>query len=110
MHETGAPMRPFPFWLIALSFSLLGSASALAGSIEGTVRETEALFLGHATRTDEDEPWEREQDEPVPLHLAPEGRVSAVAAHAVGSRILLWVTDWYEDLDAYGVGSFVYTP
>lgn len=78
--------------------------------VEGTVRESTSQFLGHATSEDGGQTWDRESTDPVPLHLDPEGRITSVAAHAVGPRILLWVTDWYEDLDTYGVGYFVYTP
>jgi hypothetical protein len=78
--------------------------------VQGTVRESSAQFLGHATSTDGGRTWSRERKDPVPVHLEPEGRISSVAAHRVGPRILLWVTDWYADLDAFGVGYFVYTP
>jgi predicted GH43/DUF377 family glycosyl hydrolase len=78
--------------------------------VEGTVRESSAQFLGHATSADEGRSWERESREPVPLHLDQDGKITAVAAHTVGPRILLWVTDWYAEHDAFGVGYFVYTP
>lgn len=78
-------------------------------TLQGEVRETREQFLGHAT-SDDGERWERDGTGPVPIHLDPDGRVSSVAARAVGSRVLLWVSDWYPELEAFGVGYFVYTP
>lgn len=34
----------------------------------------------------------------------------SIAARPVGSRIHLWLTDDYEDLDAAAVGYFVFEP
>ena len=33
-----------------------------------------------------------------------------VAARAVGSRIHIWVEDYYSDIDANGIGYFLYVP
>jgi hypothetical protein len=79
-------------------------------TVQGTVRETASQFLGHATSDDGGRTWTRVTKDPVPVNLTSSGKVTAVAAQTVGPRILLWVTDWYPDLDAYGVGYYVYTP
>jgi hypothetical protein len=74
------------------------------------VRYERESFVGVATSTDGGRTWEREDTEPLPIHVAPRGEVSAITAQVVGSRILLWVTDEYPELDTVGVGYFVYTP
>lgn len=62
-------------------------------------------YLGMATW--QDGAWVK-QLTPVPIHMTEGGDVSAVAAHTVGSRIHLWVTDSYDDVSA--VGYFLYDP
>ena len=74
------------------------------------IRISRDSFVGLATSRDGGETWEREGTEPLPIHVAEEGAVSAITAQVVGSRILLWVTDSYPELGVTGVGSFVYTP
>lgn len=38
------------------------------------------------------------------------GLVSDIAAQVVGTRVHLWITDYYEDLDSSAVGYFLYEP
>lgn len=79
------------------------------GPQEG-VRIERDSFVGVATSRDGGRSWTREDTDALPIHVAKDGEVSAIAAQTVGSRILLWVTDYYPDLDEHGVGYFVYTP
>jgi hypothetical protein len=76
---------------------------------ESGVRYARDSFVGLATSRDGGETWEREDTDPLPIHVAKNGQVDAIAAQTVGSRILLWVTDVYPDVGP-GVGYFVYTP
>jgi len=62
----------------------------------------------------EDGGWVRLQDEAFPLHNTDVGEVSAIAARPVGSRIHVWLTDRYPELDddreVNAVGYFVFDP
>jgi hypothetical protein len=71
----------------------------------GTYRTTRGQYLGHAV--EEGGRWVRD-GEPVPIHRTDDGLVSAVAAHTVGDRIHVWVTDDYDGVSA--VGYFLYDP
>ena len=46
--------------------------------------------------------------EKIPVHMTQQGMVTAVAAHTVGDRIHLWITDEYDG--ASGVGYFLFDP
>lgn len=54
--------------------------------------------------------WEKSPDNPLPVALTEPGYVNGVAAQVVGSRIHLWITDWYEDLGQSAVGYYLYEP
>lgn len=60
--------------------------------------------------------WEKNPDNPLPIEAAVSNRVSNVAAQVVGSRVHLWITDYYEkdanggDLNDLGVGYFLFEP
>ncbi|MEQ1501710.1 MAG: hypothetical protein ABMB14_05740 [Myxococcota bacterium] len=54
--------------------------------------------------------WTKDASNPLPVALSNPGGVSSVAAQVVGSRIHLWVTDYYEDLDQSAVGYYLYEP
>ncbi len=78
---------------------------------DGNIRYTQEAFLGLATSTDGGNTWKREtKNKPLGLHLEPSGSVTMVAARRVGTRIHLWVSDWYPELEETGVGFFVYEP
>ncbi len=66
--------------------------------------------LNLATSTD-GVTWEKWADNPFPVALGiGEGQISSVAAQVVGSRVHLWVTDQYPELDAPAVGYYLYEP
>ena len=44
----------------------------------------------------------------IPVHQTNSGDVTSVAAHTVGSRIHLWITDEYDGQD--GVGYYLFDP
>lgn len=70
-----------------------------------------ATFPTLSVATSEDgRDWEKDDENPQPIHASEEGRVSAVAAQVIGKRIHLWVTDYYEDEEASAVGYFYYEP
>jgi len=54
--------------------------------------------------------WERTANKPLPLHKSESLGARIVAAEVVGSRIHLWVSDYYEAEEAWGVGLFLYEP
>lgn len=54
--------------------------------------------------------WTKSPDNPLPINLLQPGVVSDVAAQRVGSRIHLWVTDYYEDLGKEAVGYYIFEP
>jgi hypothetical protein len=76
----------------------------------GNVRNTREQFLGLAVSHDEGESWQKVGDTPLPLNLTEDGNVNMVAARVVGSRIHLWVEDYYEDLGAGAVGYYLFLP
>jgi len=62
-------------------------------------------FFGMATRTGSG--WQKAGD-PIPLNTTTEGDVGSVAAHTIGDRIHLWITDAYDGSE--GVGYFLFDP
>ncbi len=79
-------------------------------SEDGTVRWAISSFLGLATSHDGGRTFARQGAVPLPVNLTEDGRVGMVAARTVGSRIHLWVGDWYEELEGSAVGYFLYEP
>lgn len=75
---------------------------------QGTVRYAQDYFVGLATSTGDT--WERKGKNPLPLHNDEALGAQIVAAEVVGTRIHLWVSDYYADLDSEGVGLFLYEP
>lgn len=65
--------------------------------------------LNMATSSDGIE-WEKSPDNPLPVNLIQPGVVSDVGAQKYGSRILLWVTDYYEDIEQSAVGFYMFEP
>lgn len=76
---------------------------------EGNTFYSDQAFVGLATRRD-GEDWERAGSDPLPMNLTQHGNVTAIAAQAIGSRVHLWVTDWYEELGRAAVGYYLYEP
>ena len=72
----------------------------------GSYRYTAEHFFGMATSSDGTN-WTKEGGV-IPLNQTAKGDVTSVAAHTVGPRIHLWVTDEYED--GAGVGYFLFDP
>lgn len=70
-----------------------------------TYRSAQHAFLGMATV--QGDVWVKEPDI-VPIHMTENGDVSAVAAHTVGTRIHMWITDDYDGVQA--VGYFLFDP
>ncbi|MFT7519710.1 MAG: hypothetical protein ACI9MC_001853 [Kiritimatiellia bacterium] len=71
----------------------------------GSYRVTRSQYLGHATSTD-GKVWNKQGV--IPIHRTTDGLINTVAAHTVGDRIHLWVTDDYDGHQA--VGYFLYDP
>ncbi|MBM4365385.1 MAG: hypothetical protein FJ102_04170 [Deltaproteobacteria bacterium] len=65
------------------------------------------LYLGVAEMGPGEDEWQKWGDY-VPVHNTDDGRVSAVAARTVATRIHLWITDDYDGQQA--VGYFLYDP
>ncbi len=64
------------------------------------------MFLGWATSAAPSN-WQVEPER-IPIHQTPDGEIGAVAAHQVGERIHLWVSDVWDGES--GVGYFLYDP
>ena len=62
-----------------------------------------------ATSTNGGQTWTKEP-EPLPISLTEEGLISGVGAQVIGSRIHLWVTDFYESEDGQAIGYFLFEP
>lgn len=79
-------------------------------NVTGQTQSPRGLHLALATSVGGG-PWIRHPDNPIrALSNAVDGEVSAVAAQVVGSRIHVWLTDRYADLDRSAVGYFLYDP
>ena len=74
--------------------------------IQAGYKSTRNHFLGMATSSDGIS-WSK-TGEVIPVHMTSEGMVTSVAAHTVGDRIHLWITDEYDG--STGVGYFLYDP
>ena len=74
---------------------------------EGVI-QARKLTLNLATSTDGGITWTKDPNNPLPVHLTNPGQISAIGAQVIGSRIHLWVTDYYED--RYAVGYFYFEP
>jgi hypothetical protein len=72
----------------------------------GTYKSSKNMFLGWATSPVLGA-WQV-QPERIPIHQTAEGEIGSVAAHRVGSRIHIWVTDNWDGVN--GVGYFLYDP
>jgi hypothetical protein len=74
--------------------------------IQNNYKQTKNHFLGMATSSD-GESWTKSGNL-IPVNTTSAGGVTAVAAHTVGDRIHLWITDDYNDNAA--VGYFLFDP
>jgi hypothetical protein len=54
--------------------------------------------------------WTKDDDNPKPVHASESGYIGNVSAQKIGSRIHLWISDYYEELDESAVGYFYYEP
>ena len=72
---------------------------------QGNFQVATNLYFGVAGYENDD--WQKWGDY-IPLNNTDDGRVSAVSARTVGSRIHLWITDDYDGVQA--VGYFLYDP
>ncbi len=75
----------------------------------GNVITSQNHSFNLATSTD-GKNWVKDPDNPLPVNNASPGVVRDVAAQKYGSRILLWITDYYEELDQNAVGFYIYEP
>ena len=73
---------------------------------QGTYRYTAEHFMGMATSPDGSN-WTKTGGV-VPVNQTNVGDVTSIAAHTVGSRIHLWITDKYDGQD--GVGYYLFDP
>lgn len=76
---------------------------------EGNVITSTNPSLNLATSTD-GLTWTKSDDNPLPVNLANPRMIRDVAAQKYGSRILLWVTDRYEDIGQMAVGFYMFEP
>jgi hypothetical protein len=65
--------------------------------------------LGLATSTD-GVTWTKDPNNPIPVHHEYEGYLGNVNAQRVGSRIHLWISDYYPETESSAVGYFIYEP
>ena len=54
--------------------------------------------------------WTKDANNPLPVNLTQPGEISDVASQVVGSRVYLWVTDYYEALGTNAVGYYYFEP
>lgn len=54
--------------------------------------------------------WAKSPGNPIPISNTTEGDINAVGAQVIGSRIHLWVTDYYESEQSAAVGYFLFEP
>lgn len=73
---------------------------------QGSYKSSSKQFLGMATSGD-GLTWTKQPDY-IPINKTIKGEIGSVAAHTVGNRIHLWITDQYDDISA--VGYFLYDP
>jgi hypothetical protein len=73
----------------------------------GTYKSSKNMYLGWATAEGQPTHWQVQPDR-IPIHQTPLGEVGAVAAHRVGNRIHLWVSDVWDGES--GIGYFLYDP
>lgn len=76
---------------------------------QGNVITSDKPSLNLATSSD-GITWEKSPDNPLPVNLVSPGMVRDVHAQKYGSRILMWVTDYYEELDQMAVGFYLFEP
>ena len=69
---------------------------------------THNTTLGLAISHDNGQTWEKDPNNPIPIHLTSPAQISSVDARVVGSRIHIWVGDVYENRG--GIGYFYYEP
>lgn len=73
----------------------------------GTYKSSKNMYLGWATAEGQPANWQV-QPERIPINQTSEGEVGAVAAHRVGNRIHLWVSDTWDGES--GIGYFLFDP
>lgn len=73
-------------------------------SLDDDFQTADGTYFGYAV--EKDGQWVRQGQ--IPLHVDADGKVGTVAAHAVGTRIHLWINDRYGD--ANGIGYFLFDP
>ena len=102
---TGASVVEFNdvLYMFYIGFSLWEENQDIAGVISAS-----QSTLNLATSVDGGETWVKDPNNPIPINTTSALEVSDVGAQVIGSRILLWVTDNYEDTAA--VGYFYYEP
>jgi hypothetical protein len=81
----------------------------LTWEIHEDYQTSKTHFLNLATSTD-GQTWTKSPSNPLPVNLTAEHEITAVAAQVVGSRIMLWVTDYYADLGKQAVGYYYFEP
>jgi hypothetical protein len=73
----------------------------------GTYKSSKNMYLGWAKAEGAPGNWQIEPDR-IPIHQTPLGEVGSVAAHRVGNRIHLWVSDVWDGES--GIGYYLYDP
>ncbi|MBW1877450.1 MAG: hypothetical protein JRJ84_03720 [Deltaproteobacteria bacterium] len=54
--------------------------------------------------------WSKSPANPLPVSLTEEGLISGIGAQVVGSRIHLWITDFYESESGQAIGYYLFEP
>ena len=78
-----------------------------SAEFEGVISAAQST-LNLATSVDGGVTWVKDPNNPLPINTTANLEVSDVGAQVIGSRIMLWVTDNYDDKAA--VGYFYYEP
>ncbi|MEZ4321660.1 MAG: hypothetical protein R3F61_29570 [Myxococcota bacterium] len=76
----------------------------------GTFKRATRQTLSVATSTNGGRSWQKDPDNPLPVHRTDPGAISGVAAQVVGDRIHLWITDEYASIGRNAVGYYLYQP
>ena len=90
-------------YMFYIGFSMWEESAEIAGVISAT-----QSTLNLATSVDGGSTWTKDPNNPIPINMTADLEVSDVGAQVIGSRIMLWVTDNYDDKSA--VGYFYYEP
>ncbi|MBN2800422.1 MAG: hypothetical protein JXX28_14880 [Deltaproteobacteria bacterium] len=76
----------------------------------GSYQASNHHHLALATSTDGGITWRKDLNNPIPINNSPDEVINTVTAQVVGSRIHLWITDYYASEGGQAVGYFLFEP